>query len=283
VGRNALRDAERMRWHGDDGRIHEITYQGRYLKWRYLERQVPPETGKTRGEVCEFSRKSRMRMLSLFNRVDWPRAGKCLFITLTYPDDCYPADNKVMSKHLHLFRRKMEKHLEKQVPLVWRIEWEERESGSKKNYVYPHFHLMIIGVPYIHYAKVNSWWRGILGFPDKLRTETKGCKNRIKSFVYITQYCAKRNGSLVFGPYLNNPWNGRRWGKLRYELLPFADEHYLRTFDYEHLQDAYYHALEGRAELNEYGNKSFTLLGDQAEDVGNFIFGLTIDGEIIDV
>lgn len=263
--------------------IIEVTYQGRYFKWKMPTWHFENEQVPKRAEVTQFSQKSKKRMLELFNRLDWGNLGKCLFVTLTFPDECLPDSNRTISKYLHRFRVKLEKHLERKVPIVWKIEWEERETGARKNHVYPHFHLLIIGVPYIHHAKVNSWWRSIVRYKNKPRTETKGCKNRGRAFIYISKYCAKRNGSLVFGPYLNNPFNGRRWGTLRPELLPMATEHKLRSFETQHLRDAFYAALEGRPLINQYGNLTFTLLGDQAEDVGNFCFGLTIDGEIIDV
>lgn len=222
-------------------------------------------------------------MLSMFNQVDWHKIGRCIFITLTYPNFCRPDDHEDMSKHLHLFRRKLEKHLERKVPIVWRLEWEVRKTGPMRNFWYPHFHLMIVGVTFVHYARVNKWWREVIGHLPKTRTETRGAKDRTRCFIYITKYCAKRIGSLVFGPYLNNPWNGRRWGVLRRELLPFHDEHSMREADWTHITDLYDYCLSKRSALNEYGNRSFTLLGDQAEEIGNFLFGLTIDGEIIEV
>lgn len=274
-------------WYGpiaDQGKPrHRITYQGEFLRWQYPEFVPVPKPGRTRGEVTHFSAASRKRIFEWMAKIKWADVGNSLFITLTYPDECFPADRDQMNKERYLFKRHIEEYLERDVSMLWRIEWKERKQGPKKNYIYPHLHWLVFNVDYIHYSRVNSWWKNVLGYRDYTRTETKRAYSKRKALAYVSKYCAKADGSLVHAAYLNNPIKGRQWGHLRKELLPYHDEHYLESADCEYLQQCWNDAMRGHDYRNAFGNKSFTLFGEQASEIGNFLFGICVDGQVLDV
>ena len=260
--------------------IHEITYQGNFLKWKYPEwhPRKPPLDG--RGECWGFSDASRLRMLSAMSKVNWDAIGKSLFITLTYQDCMRPEECSEVSTQRFCMQRYIETRIEKEVSILWRVEWAERKTGAYKNYLYPHIHLLVFDVQYIHYAMVNRWWKMVIGYPQDryVRTETRGARNRRLAWHYLAKYCGKHS-SLVIGAYLNNAFPGRSWGIMRKNRLPMHDLHKASMPDTRWIQEIYGEVV-GDAPRNKYGNKSFTLLGNRACEVGDILFGMHLDGEI---
>jgi len=104
----------------------------------------------TRRGVCKgFSFGSRRRMLDRLNQVS-VAADLPDFVTLTLPDDCF--DDSVSS-----FAKKAKGHLDvllkrfhRACPSAcgfWRIEWKARKSGLYEGKLFPHFHLLVWGLP----------------------------------------------------------------------------------------------------------------------------------------
>ena len=263
--------------------IHKITYQGEYLKWQVPNWRLQPKGEKGRGEVTHFSVRSRFRVFCLMMKIDWSKIGKSLFVTLTYPNFLRPNDKDEMNVHRALFARYVEGYKEKHVVILWRVEWQDRKTGPMRHYLYPHIHLLVLNVQYIHHSKVNGWWRKIIGYHPKrkLRTETKRAYGAKGCLSYVSKYCGKI-GSLVIGPYLNNPIQGRQWGILRRKELPLHEEHYVETTMNDELWQAYSQGFKANGDV-KYNNQSFTLFGPQAAEIGSFLFGSGIDGEIFDV
>ncbi len=117
--------------------------------------------------------------------------------------------------------RFVEKHLGRHVAAVWRIEWEERQSGKYTGKLAPHFHLMLFGVEYLGWQKVREWWRRALRAGDgPLVTEVKRIYNEDGACRYLSKYVSKYR-SLDISAYHNSSLKfGRHWGILRKELIP---------------------------------------------------------------
>jgi hypothetical protein len=123
-------------------------------------------------------------------------------------------------------------------------------------------------------------WRKALAFEGYARTEIGRPKNRLQVWAYIAKYVGKGIDSLVIGPYLNNPFTGRRWGILRRSDLPLAELHEGRFFDCEWIEDAYFAALQDNPFIDNFNNRSFTLLGKGANQIGDYLFMTNVDGEM---
>lgn len=261
-----------IHWLGEDGDTCLITVQGQLLVWKQLNPHPHTPECKTRGQVRTFSKASRLRLLKLFATIDWTRAEPALFITLTYPDDVRITTNKELNVHRYVFIRYIEKLLGKDISVIWRIEWQDRQTGKYVGELYPHFHLMVFNVKYIHHATVNKLWRKTIGYKEYTRTETKGMKCPAQAGFYVAKYVGKETDcSLVNAAYLNTVPPGRQWGLLRPQLLPRCKEQSIRV-EASHMQgiremcEIAYPAIKGY-------DGSFTLLGKCTIAVAKEIFG----------
>jgi hypothetical protein len=264
-----------------DGEIrHHIEAQGNLLIWKVLEYRcrLMPERGE--AEVKGFSKAARLRMLKMCARLDWTKAGKSLFITLTYHDEVKDISKEATGKHRSLFWRYVEKHLGRKVSALWRIEWKVRKSGKLKGEIMPHYHLIVFNVKWLDKKLVKRWWKIILQRTGYLRTEVKRLKNERQAGYYVSKYCGKDDeSSLVIGVYHNIP-GGRQWGMLRKHLLPVHPWRDIVIADGSLAEFAYNMALEDRPKLNEWGTPSFTLLGPLADKIAGIIFRNGVDDRI---
>lgn len=258
-------------WVGDDGKVNEITYQGRFLKYRVHTPPSAIQIGGTKKPVCQFSRQSRLNLLSFFNKMDWTNAAPGIFITLTYPDEVECRKRKLLNLHRHVFWRHVEKHVGRHVPAVWRLEWLPRLSGDKIGEPMPHFHLLVFGVEFIHRSRVNAWWNSTLGHEGYVRTETKRMKNDRQAGYYLSKYLAKVHSSLVITAYLSKIPTGRQWGILRKSIVPMCEKYNVRLENGPFADELRELAALERPQVNAYGTASFTLLGDKAEAVGRVL------------
>jgi len=262
-----------IHWRGEDGDTLEITYQGQFLKWRELQEPQPQIDPPKRGRVTEFTKASRLRMLSYIAKVDWQANVPCLFITLTYPDSVNIRENYKATQHRSVFWRDLEKGVGHHVPALWRIEWVQRKSGKRKGEYMPHLHVITFREKYISHLDVNKWWRKAIGV-KKVRTETKGMVNERQVGYYVAKYSAKVDDhSLVNAAYLNNIPPGRQWGILRKQLIKLHEKRVLRVKPDEQTDKIKAFGLEGFEWLNAAGTGSFTLLGNRAPQIGDIFFG----------
>lgn len=261
------------------GYIHRVTYQGSYLHWDVAGPDELDHPRGLRGKVTCFSKRSRMRLLCKCAAIDWRKSTRTLFVTLTFPDLFVDTPGRKMSQYLHVFRRGIENYLDKQISILWRIEWMPRQTGARINYLFPHFHLLIFAVRYIPYVVVNNMWKAALGYRKYCRTETEAMRSKWEAIHYVSKYLAKTNGSLVYGPYLNTEQDGRRWGILREELFPYGDKwegNFPDTLDLEH---AYAWAKSLLPRKKQRCAASFRLFGHNAESVGQLLYGVDVDGQ----
>jgi hypothetical protein len=102
-----------------------------------------------RGKCKGFSRGSRRRLLDRLNTVS-KAAELPAFITMTFPDDVF-IDSA--SKFAEFAKAKLDtfiKRLRRVEPAacgLWRIEWQSRKSGKHEGKLFPHFHLLLWGLP----------------------------------------------------------------------------------------------------------------------------------------
>lgn len=262
------------------GYIHKVTYQGSYLHWDVATPDEPEKVRGRRGEISHFSARSRIRMLEACAAIDWRKSPHTLFVTLTFPNCYVDKQSRQLSQYLHVFRRHIEKYLNRQVSALWRIEWKPRLTGSKRNYWFPHFHLLMFRVKYIPYTVVNLAWKKTLRYGKYCRTEVEAMRSKWEAIHYVSKYVGKRSDSLVYGPYLNNVSNGRQWGILRKELFPFAEKWegcFPDTLDMEH---AYAWAKSLLPRKLQRCATSFRLFGRNAETVGQLLYGIDVDGQM---
>ena len=128
------------------------------MEWNQ-EQFVNDETSR-RGVCRGFSFGSRRRMLDRLNQVS---VGADLpdFVTLTLPDDSFDDCVERFAKTAKSFLDVLLKRLHRACPSAcgfWRIEWKARKSGLHGGKLFPHFHLLVWGLPQRFLGKD---WRGV--------------------------------------------------------------------------------------------------------------------------
>jgi hypothetical protein len=72
------------------------------------------------------------------------------FVTLTLPDSCFEDSVTAFAKTAKLHLDVLLKRLRRACPTAcgfWRIEWKARKSGKFEGKLFPHFHLLVWGLP----------------------------------------------------------------------------------------------------------------------------------------
>jgi hypothetical protein len=224
---------------------------------------VPCDT--PRGIVDGFSAAARLRLLKRIATIDWSGIPMSIFITLTYPDDCAERTYQQRGQDRYLFMRHVEKYLGRKVCGVWRVEWEPRRSGYCKGMILPHYHILLFGVPFVHYKEINKWWKGVLHHDGYVRTEVKRAASPKVAGMYVAKYMSKKTerASLVNAAYLNNP--GRHYGYHRASMIPSHLEQWLDNPTDEQVAELTAFANEVLPWLNKHHTGSWTLLGKHAD------------------
>jgi len=105
--------------------------------------------GGVRGKCKGFSFGSRRRMLDRLNSVS-VAAELPYFVTATLPDDMFDDDVARFAKSAKSWLDVFTKRLLRVAPTAagfWRIEWQSRKSGLHIGKLFPHFHLLVWGLP----------------------------------------------------------------------------------------------------------------------------------------
>jgi len=220
-----------------------IITQGHLFRVK-VGRSDPPLSLPVRGDVTEFSRASRRRMLELCARLDEKRAGFCAFLTLTYPKR-FPGP-KTAKRHLKSFLERLRRRARYSgASAVWRLEPQARGA--------PHFHLIAFNFAYLPRQTARKWWAEIIHeYVDEWepRVEVKKLRSWRGVMSYAAKYCAKplahaevmecqrraeRDGNFINRAYLHgqdvpDTWKtpGRWWGVYNKNSLPLADVEYIR-------------------------------------------------------
>ncbi|MBA7577395.1 hypothetical protein ES708_19246 [subsurface metagenome] len=168
-----------------------------------------------RGDISEFSKKSRFRLFVSLAKISFDLPNKPLFISCSYHygHRLLFDDNKT---HLHHFLISLRRY-DPDVQYIWRLEHQKRGA--------PHFHLIIFpSIPPEFYKEkdysivISSLWHDIAD-PNSKAHKEYGCKvSKINNYrnacAYLSKYIAKLPEGRV-GLKL-----GKHWGCSR--NLPFC-------------------------------------------------------------
>jgi hypothetical protein len=240
-----------------------VEIQGRVVRFFRSGAVMPKRTVFDRKVVGPWSIQSRMRLLRLLNRIDYPRLGKSVFVTLTYPDSCQPKRYAERTRHRAKFLRWMEESLGREISVLWRVEWEERKSGAYTGKLRPHFHLMVFGVARLDWCDVRECWRDCIGAgKGPLKTWVRSIYNEDGACRYLSKYVAKYR-SLDIVTYLHNEWEfGRHWGVTRPSLVPMCPVVLARQLSASEIRNVKAFARARNPWYGQNGEIGFTLLGD---------------------
>lgn len=174
-----------------------VTFSRRY--------ETPPPPPHERGDVGEFSPRSRWRLLKMIHSIEFERVA---FLTLTY-GSTFPRKAGEYKYHLHKFRIYLKRLMGAEIRAVWRLEFQKRGA--------PHYHLIIFDPPFLPVQKINDLWDKVTGRPEAerfgnsvdLKLATERDQERLIA-KYISKYAAKVSEGLPEGL---ETLPGRYWGK----------------------------------------------------------------------
>jgi len=155
-----MRDTERAHCSVENDYSNElpllrVAEGGRLLKLSFA-RSLPSEWNSemfyrrgVRGKCKGFSFGSRRRMLDRLNQISCA-AALPHFVTMTLPDevfhDCVSEFAKRSKVWLDVFLKRLGRACP-EAAAVWRIEWKGRKSGQYEGKLFPHFHMLVWGLP----------------------------------------------------------------------------------------------------------------------------------------
>ena len=184
--------------------------------------------GGHRGNVTEFSRKSRRRLLNLLHSLNRPKLKTLpLFVTLTYPDE-FPKDARVWKADLDYFNKLLDRKLRTTYAAIWKMELEVRKSGEvNAGNVAPHFHLLLFcdrkAAELMHL--VRDLWATAVASSDERHKKAGTSVSQVRSWNGVISYAAKYMAKVEAlklpadgVPYYSTP--GRMWGVWHREFLP---------------------------------------------------------------
>jgi len=121
---------------------------------RRFARPLRQRQRSVRGRVRDFSRRSRTRLQQTLCAIPIAHVGRgLLFVTLTYPRD-YPGDWQVWKRHLDTMLKRFRRRFPS-FAAVWKLEPQKRGA--------PHYHLLVVGVPFIAADWLRQSWTAIVG------------------------------------------------------------------------------------------------------------------------
>ncbi len=250
---------------------NSVTIQGKFVEIKGLRPHGNPPPPGTRKPITEFSRKARLRLLKLIAKIDWSRLPHGMFITLTYPDECLPFSIRQATMQRSHFIRKLEKHLTGKVPILWRKELKDRQSGRHRGKLVSHWHLSVFSDKRIDAAVMNDWWRKEIKWPWEIQCHWRPLDSGEHAAFYLAKYLSKQVQEVLldYQPNLTNP--GRAYGITRKTLLPMHEITYM-----EEIPPLQWAEIMGEAERiwNDESFASltnFTMLGVSAMDMAKKI------------
>lgn len=173
------------------GRARSILVTGR------VRRQ---EAGGKRGQVRSFSAASRARLRGRFGGLKREEVGLALFVTLTYPVEV--GQDVDCGSDLRAFLKRLRRRYP-QAAAVWRKEWQQ--NGM------PHYHLLVLGVPFIPHQWVARAWYEVVGSGLEKHLQAGTQVERVhtyrKACSYLEKYMGKVSDDLPEGVTI-----GRLWG-----------------------------------------------------------------------
>lgn len=177
---------------------------------RRYSRPRPDPYRSPRGVVRDFSRKSRTRLQQTLCAMPKSHVGTgVLFVTLTYPA-AYPGDWRRWKRQLDTWIKRLRRKFPRAAG-VWKLEPQRRGA--------PHFHLIVIGVPFMAKQWVSETWYEVVGSHDARHlaagTNVQLARSHRGVLSYAAKYVTKRQS-------LPADWQdgvGRWWGVFNRERL----------------------------------------------------------------
>lgn len=169
-----------------------------------------------RGQITEFTRKSRRRMMILLNRMSFDR--RVSFLTLTFHASPTIAQSNVAFKRLmRILRRRYPDFY-----AVWRREFQPQRGAI-------HFHLLCFALPFIPQAELQDLWTRCTG-EDRSIVDIRLVKSRKHAMAYVSKYIAKVQDDKKISSLENSPYRdrehrksiGRCWGYVNVKAFAFA-------------------------------------------------------------
>lgn len=163
-------------------------------------RAVKREGGGKRGQVKGFSVASRSRLRGRFGGLKRDEVGLALFVTLTYPVEVGQEVDCVA--HLRAFLKRLRRRYP-EAAAVWRKEWQK--NGM------PHYHLLVLGVPFIPWRWVAQAWYEVVGSGLEKHLQAGTEVRRVHSYRQACSYLEKYMGKVSDDPP-EGIATGRLWG-----------------------------------------------------------------------
>jgi len=164
-----------------------------------------------RGEIIEFSQRSRQRLRCLIASVC--RSELPYFVTLTYPKE-WTWDVRLWKRHLKVFSQRFERRFPT-AGFIWKLEFQERGA--------PHFHPFVWGIPESEGLRaiiefVSEAWFEVVGSGDEKHFKAGTSVERIRTLMgamrYVSGYASKADQTLP-GKKV-----GRYWGVVGRKNIP---------------------------------------------------------------
>ncbi len=170
---------------------------------RKYARPVPHTWAAPRGRVREFSRRSRTRLMQTMCALPVKHVGRgVLFVTLTYPAD-YPGEWAVWKRQLDTFCKRLRRRLPNSGG-VWKLEPQVRGA--------PHYHMLIVGVPFIAKAWMVDAWQAVIKTDDQWHKTYGVWIELAHSHRGVIAYAAKYTAKYQALPESWQDGVGRWWG-----------------------------------------------------------------------
>lgn len=187
---------------------------GSITEVKYPSGDRPQVGGGVRGEIREYTPATRRRFLNFLNSIP-KNIPNPLFITLTYPDN-FPIDRAIWKRDLKVWAERLMRKLDRKVPAVWRLEFQDRKSGENAGRIAPHFHVLLFA-DNLDLGEFRVWlarsWYEVCGeiSRDHLAAGTSCTPMRSRGgmMVYAAKYMAKPEQLKE-----EIPSTGKLWGKL---------------------------------------------------------------------
>lgn len=267
---------EKTRSENDD-EPWRLEIQGKRITLRHLHYSQYSRPYYGRGEVTSFSPKARARMLRKISAIDWIRAGRGLFLTLTYPPECEDHTMRERSIHRYLLHRWIETTLRRKTAVAWRVEWLPRLSGPTVGNIAPHMHLLIFSERGLGAHELRAYWMHVIGATRHTQIKIQRLSVGEMPAIYAAKYCAKERVLSILDNVPKRNKTGRHAGWLRNSLIPYHPLEIVERLDKEVAELLRHRANEVLWWYDLRHDEGFTILGETAVEVIREFFPNGVD------